>query len=167
MLAILVSLPVLAGLLILQSAIVSRMQLLNGSADLVLLAILAWALQKRVQTAWHWSIIGGLMVAMASALPFVVPLVTYPLAAAVALLLRQRVWQVPLLAMFVATFTGTLITHAFSLTALRLVGEPLPLGEALNLVTLPSLLINLLLAIPIYALIGDLAANLYPEELEV
>ena len=151
----------------LQSAVIGRMQLLNGTADLILIAVLAWSLQRRVQTAWHWSIIGGLMVAAVSALPTLVPLIAYPLSVAVALLLRQRVWQVPLLAMFVATFVGTVITHFFSLTALRLVGDALPLSAALNLVTLPSLLLNLLLAIPIYPIMSELAANLYPEELEV
>jgi hypothetical protein len=38
--------------------------------------------------------------------------------------------------------------------------------EVLNQVTLPSLVLNLLLAVPIYAIIGDIADRFYPEELE-
>jgi rod shape-determining protein MreD len=153
--------------MILQSSIVSRIPLLFGTADLPLLAIIAWALQKRVRTAWQWSLIGGLMFSLASALPFGIPILGYSLSTGLALLLRRRVWQVPILAMFVTTFLCTLITQGIALIALRLVGDPIPIGESFNLIILPSVLINLLLAVPVYALISDLAKWLYPEELEV
>ena len=69
--------------------------------------------------------------------------------------------------MLVATFLGTLVTQGLALGALRLTGDPLPILQAFNLITLPSILLNLILAIPAYALLGDLAGWLYPEELEV
>jgi rod shape-determining protein MreD len=153
--------------MILQTSIISRIPLLFGTADLPLLAIIAWALQKRVRTAWQWSLIGGLMFSLATALPLGVPILGYSLSTGLALILRRRVWQVPILAMFATTFLCTLITQGIALLALRLVGDPIPIGEAFNLIILPSVLINMLLAIPIYALISDLAKWLYPEELEV
>jgi rod shape-determining protein MreD len=167
MLAILIALPVLGGLLILQTAVISRIPLLQGTADVVLLALMAWALQKPVATGLHWGIIGGLLVSYVSGLPFGVTLVGYLLAVGLALLLRQRVWQVPLLAMVVTTFTGTLVVHMVALIALRVIGTPLPFWQSLNLVILPSILLNLLLAIPVYAVIGDLAKWVYPEQLEM
>lgn len=165
--AVLVAFPILIGLMIVQTAILAQFPLLHGTADLLLLAVLAWALQKRVQTAWQWSIIAGLLMMVVSALPVGAALVGYLLATALALLLRQRVWQVPVLAMLIATFFGTLITQTVDYLALRLAGAPLPVLESLNLVTLPSVLLNLLLAVPAYALLSDLAGWLYPEELEV
>jgi hypothetical protein len=69
--------------------------------------------------------------------------------------------------MVAGTFFGTFITHAVSLGALRSVGTPISLIEALNIVTLPSALLNLLLAIPVYALFGDLANWVYPEKIEI
>jgi rod shape-determining protein MreD len=165
--ATLIAIPILGVLVLLQSAILSRFPLLHGVADLVLLAVLAWALQKRVQTAWQWGIIGGLFVGLVSALPFWVSMIIYPLAVAVALALRQRVWQVPILAMFIATFTLTIITHLIIMGALRLSGVPVPFQQSLNVITLPSLILNLLLAIPTFFLLADLAKWVYPEELEV
>jgi len=165
--ATLIAIPILSGLMILQSSLVSRIPLLQGTSDLLLLAIIAWALQKRVQTAWQWCIIGGLIFGLVSELPTVVPLIGYGLATGLALYLRRRVWQTPILAMFVTTFFGTMITLGVALIALRLTGDPIPVLEAINLVIFPSLLINLVLGIPVYALIGDLAKWLYPEELEV
>lgn len=157
----------LALLAVLQSGLVSRIPLLHGTADLILLVLVAWALQKRVQTAWQWSIIGGLSVTIISALPLGAPLAGYLLATGLALLLRRRVWQAPILAMFFAVFAGTLITQTVNLAALLASGAPIPLLEAFNLVILPAVLLNLLLAVPTYALIGDLASWLYPEEIEV
>jgi rod shape-determining protein MreD len=165
--AILIAVPILGFLVVLESSIFSRVPLILGTPDLVLLTILAWSLQKRVETAWQWCIIGGLMVGFVSALPLAAVMAGYALATGLALALRRRVWQVPILAMFVVTFLGTAITHSVSLLALRLAGNPIPIQESVNLITLPSILLNLLLAVPIFALIGDLANWLYPEELEV
>jgi hypothetical protein len=163
----LLAFPILAVLLVLQMAVFSQIPLLQGTTDLVLLALVAWSLQRRVQTAWQWGIIGALLVGFVSAVPFEVYLAGYLLAVGFSLLLRQRIWQVPLLAMFIATFFGTLVTQLATLVALRVTGTVLPLGASLNLVILPSILLNLLLALPFFTLFSDLAKFLYPEELEM
>jgi cell shape-determining protein MreD len=165
--AILLAFPILGVLLILQSAIFSRILLLHGASDMILLAVIAWALQKRVQTAWHWSIIGGLLVSIVSALPLGIPILMYSLPVGVALILKRRVWQVPILAMFVTTFIGTVVSHAIELAALSLTGNPISIWQAINNISLPSLLMNLLVSIPAYALFNELAGWLYPEVLEV
>ena len=41
---------------------------------------------------------------------------------------------------------------------------PLVFGEVFSQIVLPTVLLNLLLAIPVHALIHDLAGRLYPEE---
>jgi len=163
----LIAIPILGVLVIVQSSIFSRIPLLQGTPDLVLLAILAWALQKKVDTAWQWCIIGSLMVTLVSALPLGAVFVGYGIATAIALALRRRIWQIPLLAMFIVTFLGTVILNGISLLALWLTGNPVPVLESLNLITLPGILLNLLLAIPAYGLLHELAGWLYPEELEV
>jgi rod shape-determining protein MreD len=165
-LATLIALPILTGLLVLQTTILSKFPLLHGTADLVLLAVLAWALQKQVKTAWQWGIIAGLLVGIASAQTFVVSVALYIGAVGIALLLRQRVWQVPSLAMLIATFAATLFFHGITIATRRLAGTTLPLQESLNLVTLPSMLLNLLLAVPVFAVVSDLAKWIYPEQLD-
>jgi len=167
MLAALLALPILSALLLLQSAIVSRITLLQGVADLVLLALVAWSLQKRNRSTWVWGVIGGLLVGYVSALPFGATLVGYSLAVVLAVILRQRVWHMPILAMLIATFFGTLIVQMVELAALRIVGVEMPFWEAINLVMIASGLLNLLLAIPFYATFSDLAGWIYPEPLEV
>ncbi|MFH1909099.1 MAG: hypothetical protein ABIL11_17240 [Chloroflexota bacterium] len=164
--ATLVAIPVLLMALMLQSAVISRINLLYGSADLVLVILAAWALQGRINTAWQWALAAGALVGFVSGLPWFVPLAGYLLVIGVARLLQRRVWQAPLLAMFTVSFVGTLFMHLLSLITLRLSGDPLPFGDSLSLITLPSILLNLFLAIPVYSLLRDLARWLYPLEVE-
>jgi rod shape-determining protein MreD len=163
----LLAFPILTALLVLQSAIFSQIPLLRGTTDLVLLAVVAWSLQRRVRTAWQWGIIGGLLVGFVSAVPMVVFVAGYLLAVGLALLLRQRIWQVPVLAMFIATFFGTLFVQLVTLAVLRVTGTALPFINSINLVILPSILLNLILALPFFTIFADLARFLYPEELEM
>jgi hypothetical protein len=165
--SVLLAIPILGGLLMLQSAVLSQVPLLQGTTDLVLVALLAWALQKRVRTALQWAVIGGLLVGYVSEIPVWVVLAGYLAAVILGLILRQRVWQVPILAMLVTTFFGSIIAQLAVLIYLRIMQMPLPLLESVNLVILPGVLLNLLLALPFYAIFGDLANWLYPEELEM
>jgi uncharacterized PurR-regulated membrane protein YhhQ (DUF165 family) len=83
------------------------------------------------------------------------------------LFLKRRIWKVPFLSMIASVFTGTVIIDLISFTVVSLQGTPLSILEVLNLIVLPSLLLNLLLAVPIYIVVRDIAGWLYPEELKV
>lgn len=159
---------ILFGILaIIQSTIVSAMPLLNGTADLILLFIVAWALQDRVESAWQWCLIGGLFASLYSALPFGLFIIAYMVCVGIARLLKRRIWKAPFLAMLAATFACTLVVQLISLVARLIMGVNIPLLSALNLVLLPSLLLNLILAIPVFSIMHDMSSWLYPEELEV
>jgi len=163
----LVAIPILSFLTILQSAVVSRLPLLQGTADLILLVLIAWALQERVRTAWHWSLIAGLLMGTVSIIPLVVPLVSYLAITGIVLLVRQRIWETPILAMFVLTFIGSLLNQTIAAFTFGISGSPLPVVDTLKLIILPSLLLNLIFAAPIYAVVRDLAEWLHPEKIEI
>ena len=165
--ATVIAIPILLISVILQSAIVSQSPLLHGSADLVLLVITAWALQERVRTAWQWSIIGGLMIGYISMVPIGIPIVAYLATTGLALALRRRIWQIPFLAMLVVILSGTLLIQLSTAIFLNISGTALPWLGVINQVVLPSLLLNLLLALPIYVVIRELADWVHPEEIEI
>ena len=158
----LIALPVIILAVILQTAIVSRIYLLSGSADLPLVMLAAWALQEKVETAWHWAMATGLLVGFVSALPILAPVIGYFAVVGLAQVLQGRVWQAPLLAMFSVTFFGSVIASVLSFAVLRLSGVSLPVGDVLGMLTLPGVLLNMLLAIPVYAVMRDLARWVYP-----
>jgi len=158
----LIAFPLLALVIIVQSTVVSQMTLLAGYADLMLVVLAAWALKADAATAWLWALLGGAMVSFVSGMPWPVTMSGYLLTVLLAQLFRQRVWQAPLLAMFSVTFVGTLVMGVLALFTLNLLGTPLPIGDSLGLIVLPSILLNLLFAIPIYAMMRDLAQWVSP-----
>src|SRR5512146_766096 len=138
-------------MVILQVGVASRLPLLHGTTDLVLVTLVAWAMQERVTTAWRWAIVGGFLVSFVSALPTLTPFLGFLVVTGLVRLVQRRIWQTPILVMFLMTFLGTLIFQGISLVALRINGTQLPFWQSLNIVVLPSALLNLILAIPIYA----------------
>jgi len=160
----LVAFPILGLAVILQSAIVSRISLLSGYADIVLIILIGWALQEGVKTAWHWAVLAAAMTAIVTGLPWGVPLVGYLLAVLIAQTLHKRTWHAPLIAVFTVTFLASLISYLLSFIFLNLVGASLSFGEAFGLVILPSMLLNLMLAVPIFWLMRDLARWVNPVE---
>ncbi len=158
----LIAVPLLGLAVIAQSALVSQFPLLSGYADLPIVLLAAWALQERVDTAFHWAFLASLMIALVSRLPWFIYFAGYGGTVLLALLLQRRVWQVPMLAMFSITFLGTVWLHLLSLIYLDLSGDPIPFGTAMGLVTLPGVLLNLLVAIPVMGLMRDLAHWVFP-----
>lgn len=160
----LVAFPLLALGVILQSSVVSQVRLLSGYADLLLVLLAAWSLQERVDSAWHWGAVACLMTGAVSNLPLAVIILGYVGVLLLARVLQQRVWQAPLLAMFSVVFFGTLFFHILSFVVLSFLGTPLAFGEVMGLITLPSLLLNMLLSIPIYSFMRELSHWVYPAE---
>ena len=158
----LIAIPVIVLAVILQSAVVSRLTLLSGFGDLPLVMLAAWALQDEVDNAWHWAVATGVLVGFVSGINWVVYVVGYVAVVALAKALRMRVWQAPLLAMFSVTFLGTILSNLLSLAVLRVTGVSISLQDAFGLLTLPCVLLNLLLAIPVYAVMRDFAHWSYP-----
>lgn len=158
----LIAIPVILLSVVLQSAIISRVYLLSGIADLPLVMLAAWALQEEVESAWHWAAALGLMVGFVSALPWYVPVISYLTVVGLAQLMQRRVWQAPLLAMFSITFLGTVILNLLSFLILRITGVALLLEDVLGLLVLPGVLLNMMLAVPVYTIMRDLSRWVYP-----
>lgn len=159
-----IAFPIIALAVILQSSIISEIQLLNGYADLPMVLLAAWALQERVESAWHWAALTCLFVGFISSLPWIIYVLGYFGIIFIARTLQRRVWQAPLLAMFSVVFIGTILIHILSFGTLRILGTPFSFSEVTTLITLPSLLLNMLFSIPAYTLMRDLSYWVYPAE---
>ena len=161
---VLLAFPILFILLLLQTNLFSQITLLSGCADLILLWLAAWGLQKQVKSAWIWSILAGIFVAYVSAIPWYVPLIGYAGTTYIARMINRKIWQSPLLMMFVVTIVGSMLINGISYLALRVSGVSIPFYTGLVTVIIPSILINLLLALPMYVIVKDTAQWVYPLE---
>jgi|UniRef100_A0A7C4PIM1 cell shape-determining protein MreD len=162
--AVILGIPVMILVVIFQTSVFRSLVLIHGTADLVLLVIIAVAIRRRGTASLAWALMAGLMVGFISGVPWFVFPLAYLGAAALARFLSSQVWQTPILAMFLTTLLGTVISEGFQWVALRVQGVPLPMMESINLVLLPGLLLNLLLALPVYALVTDLTRSVSLEE---
>jgi rod shape-determining protein MreD len=165
--AYLLGIPVLVVALMLQLAIFSQLPLLSGTSDLVLLILIAWSLHERSRNAWFWALIGGGLVSIVSAVPAGAPLIIYLIIVGVVRLVNHRILEFPVLGMLIATILGTFFEHIVEIVVLFIAGTQLPFSQTMVLVTLPSVLLNLFLALPVYALVNDLARWVYPVEVQI
>jgi rod shape-determining protein MreD len=159
--------PVLVIALMLQLAIFSQLPLLYGTADVMLLVLLAWALQERSSNAWFWALIGGGLVSVISAMPFGTPLIVYLVLALIMRTVSRRVMEFPVLGMLIATLGATFFQHMVEIVVLFVDGRSMPFEQSLVLVTMPSMLLNLLFSLPVYALMTELAHWVYPVEVQI
>ncbi len=79
----------------------------------------------------------------------------------------NRIREFPVLGMLIATIGATFIQHMIEIIVLFIAGTQLPFNQSLVLVTLPSILLNLFFALPVYALVTDLARWIYPIEVQI
>jgi cell shape-determining protein MreD len=163
---VLVGIPVLLLAVILQTTAFSRLPMLYGIPDIVMLVVLAWFLDEHVKHGWEWVVMAGIMVSFVSALPLFLPLWGYLGIAILCYFLKNRIWQTPIMAMLASTLIGTVLMQTASIFALQITGVDVPLQESLRLIILPSILWNLLLAIPVYSLVKELIYLVYPGEVD-
>ena len=162
--SVILSIPVLSFIAVLQSAVVSRLPLNRGTADLMLVVLVAITLQKSVKTAWQWSIVGGLLTDFFSGLPFGLFTVSYLITTGIAFLLRERIWRFSFLMQLLVVLSGTLIVHGLSMMVLIIQGSSLQLTTVLQAVTLPSIILNFMLSLPVFIIIQDIIQQLNPSE---
>ncbi len=162
-----IAIPLLILAVIVQTTLVSQVTLLSGEADLLIVILVAWSLQQGVTTAFQWAFLASVLVSLVSRLPWFIYFAGYGGTVLMALLLQRRVWQVPMLAMFSVTFLGTVLINLLSFLYINLSGGAISLADTLGLVTLPSVLLNMLIAIPLFGMMRDVAHWVFPQaELE-
>jgi len=153
--------------MMLQYGVFSRWMILSGSPDLVLLLIIALCLHQKHRRFWILILIMGGVVGFVSALPFFIPMVVYMAVYLASFGLKQRVWQTPLLAMFLLTFGATILVNFLSIAVLFIQRIPFNFSIALVNVVLPSVFLNMFLAIPVHAIMWELSVWLYPQGAQI
>ncbi len=162
----LIAISSLIAAAILQTTVAVRVNILHGAADLVLITLIAWIIHDQTDSLWRWGIFAGALMGLASAIPFWLVMIEYMLVVWLLRAIQARVWQAPMLILFSSVFGGTFIINSMDFLFLWMSGVGLDFDEVFNLVILPSLVLNLILALPIFAIMGELAKQVFPLEEE-
>lgn len=149
-----IGLPILLLAAVLNASVMPEMRLSGGAPDLVFMVVVSWALLADVNEALLWAVFGGVMQDTLS----IAPLGTSALGLVVVAFMADALFGdvrrtnpiVPPLVMGL----GTVLYHATLLLVLRLTGHPVPLGDALATVTLPTLIYHVLLSVPVFRAMG-------------
>lgn len=155
--------PILILILILQMTIGRNVQLIGGATDFILLWLICWGLQKQGKNVWYGAIFSGLILSFASAIPWYASFFECLLAAGLSRFFSKRFWQNPLIALFIVTFIAAIVSNFAVYTALRITGTSLDWNTALIRIIVPSVFLDLLLSLPIYAIVHDMSRWVYKQ----
>lgn len=162
--SILISFPIVLLLIILQTTFARELSLLNGSADLLLILTGAWALHCKDNSAWFWAILSALICGFVSAVPWYVYFISYLAIVILANVIRGKLWQSPMMSMFFITMVGSIVHYLLTLVSLQFSGTFYPWQDTMVRVIIPSIFLNLILAIPMYVVMKDTAEWVFRSE---
>ena len=158
--------PILILLLILQMTIGRNIQLVGGSVDLILLWLVCWGLHRQGKNVWYGALFAGLILTFASAVPWYVSFLSCFFAAGMSRYFSKRFWHNPLIALFIVTFVSSLFGILLQYAVLAFLNGNMGWGVSLTHVIIPSVFMNLILALPVYAIVHDMSRWMYPAEVE-
>ncbi len=158
---IIVGIPILAAAAFIQVGFFGQIRLMGGTPDLILLCIIAWSINDRTEYSWILTIGGGLIMSYISAMPMNGYLWMYLFIWILIRFIKMRVWQMPLVLMLFVTITATLVVSVGTLGLLFLQNANVNYLEAFRQIIVPSLVMNLLLSVPIYAFLNDVINTIY------
>ena len=143
-----------AGLILLQTSVLSQLVLGPVRPDLVLLALVAWALTTNTTSAVKAAILGALLLDLFSSAPVGISLVGL-LAALLLLRLGEAAGiKGDLLAALVMAFLATLLYDAAYLLVLEAWGDSIDWPLTLGNVVLPTAVLNALVMPIVYGIVS-------------
>ena len=158
---IIIGIPIFLIAGIIQVSIFGRITLLQGTADLLMLSIIAWSINDRTKYSWIFVILCGLIMSYISAMPMNGYLWMYLLIWAMIRFIKTKVWEMPLILVLFMTIIGTLLVSGGTLALLFLRSASINYSDALSQIIIPSLVLNILMSIPIYAFLNDVINTIY------
>ena len=164
MISTFVSLPIMLIFSVIQTVAVSRVKLMGGSADIILIAIVSWGISEEDRSVYFWALVGGIFISYISAMPAVAVILSYLVIAGIARVFQKGLWQAPILAGLLSSFIGTIAKFIIDIIALQFMGIELTLSTSIRMTLAPNLILNLFILFPIYLIMSDLAKWISPKE---
>lgn len=155
----------LAALALLQVTAGHRIAVLGVQPDLVFLVVVAWGLLCGSREGVIWGFVGGFCLSLFSGAPFAVSPSALMCVGALAGLGRTRVYRTQLLLPAMTAPVASAVHGLLWLSLLYVTGHAVPWLDTLLRVILPSMVLNSILIIPVYALLRSLHRRFGREEL--
>lgn len=158
-----IAIPVFLLTAMLQSASISRLPLIHGTADLSLLVLIAWGIHTRSNSYWILAIIAGFIISYFSQVTWLALVLAYLFVISFTRLLHGRFWNSPLFTMLLMSITGSILVHLATVISLFFEEISINFNQAFSEIMLPSIFLNLFLSLPVYFLVKDLLRWIHPQ----
>lgn len=162
-----IGIPVLILAAILDVTLMAEFRIGGGAPDLVFMLVVSWALLSTLQEALVWAVVGGVVKDALSVAPLGTSALGMVLVVFLADSLFGTVRRTNLLIPLPVIAVGTVIYHLAILAVLQIVGYGLPVGEGLLYVTLPTMVYNMLLILPVFRVMGLVQQWLTPRRVRL
>jgi rod shape-determining protein MreD len=163
----LIGILLLAFLAILQSVVFNDITLLEGRPDLILLPVVAWGIHGRSRDAMIWGLIGGLFLDLLSGLPLGTSAIILIVIAYLVSFTEGRFWEANFLMPMGVMILFSFLYHLLNLMIVWILGKQIDLSYTFVRLILPSVFLNLILALPASQLIKSISNAIYPPEVNI
>ncbi len=147
---------------ILKSTLMPHLQIGGGAPDLMLMVVASWALMAPYPEAFAWAFVGGLVQDLLSGAPLGASTLGLLVVAYMAHLLQTQLYRSNVIIVLFVTLAGTLAFHLVMLVVLTLGGYQTNWLYNLTYVTVPTVVLNILLVVPVFKLMNRLYERLNP-----
>jgi rod shape-determining protein MreD len=162
-----IGIPILVTAAILNVTVMAALQLGGGTPDLVFLLVVSWAMLVDLPHALFWAVVGGVTQDMLSVAPLGTSALGLVVVAFVADSIFGDVPRTNLLIPPVVAAAGTVVYHLGILAVLWLVDYRVPLERGLFYVTLPTVIYNTILIVPVFRILGMIHRWLTPHRVRL
>jgi rod shape-determining protein MreD len=161
--SLLLGIPLLLAAAVFQSAVLSHVRVFGGQPDLVVIIVLAWSVLDDDREGMAWAFVGGLLLDLFSGAPFGLSTLVLVAMAFVVGLAEAQVYRNNVLLTLLLTLLGTAAYHIGHMILLRFAaGFNIIWAEAFWYVTLPSVLFDVILILPMLRVLGHWYDRLHP-----
>lgn len=160
--------PLFAVAAVLQGAVLSQVRVFGGQPDVIVIIVLAWATLDRDREGMAWAFVGGLFLDLLSGTPLgISSLALVPIAYAVGLT-EAQVYRTNIALPLLLTAAGSLAYHIIYLLLMRFLNDfPVAWSASFGYVTLPSVLFDVILVIPVLRVLGRWYERLHPRQVKI
>jgi rod shape-determining protein MreD len=131
-----------------------QLRVAEGGADLVLLMVLSWMLLAGMEEGVVWAILGGVLQDLITGIPLGTTALALVVVSSAANLITGEVGSGNLIYPPIIAAAGTVLYHGLLIMLFSLIGRPVEWGHTLLYVTLPTVLFNVVLSVPIFRIMG-------------
>jgi rod shape-determining protein MreD len=162
-----VGIPILALAAILNATVMAEFRIGGGAPDLVFLLVVSWALLADLRDAMLWAVVGGVWQDWLSITPLGASALGLVVVAFIADTVFGEVGRTNLIVPPLVVVSGTLVYHLGIILVLWLDGYTVPLPRGLLYVTVPTVVYNGILILPVFRAVGWFHSLLQPRRVRL